>query len=473
MGVGVRVPSFAPPRHHIGVDIMQVANSSSEFVMGAKPLERIWTVRLPGHRVDSKLDQMLHNEARRVKVPGFRQGSKVVPPLFRRTNEPRLLEILLYRLIKPDLEARLAEENVAVLPNLEIREHKRLGQEIEVICEFEVRPDIPPPDLAGKELLKPDPIYPEGYLDVVIERIRRQQAKWVTVARVAAEGDRVELALTGAGKPQVIELVPNLPADIKQSLVGVQSGQEVELDLSRLGQDRPAFKATISAVMEPELPEVDLAFARRFMPEAGSVEVFRDSLSQQVRKHTNNMVEQITGMRVLRLLDQATGKFNLPEKTIKVEVQKQREAVVERLRENSKKVSMADVPVDKVRSIVEQKIRNGLIFEGYILREKIKVAPEEVEEIINAEAADHQDPIALRKQIMESKENMSAIYERLLRKHVVNRVMEQINCKSDAMSLEKLDRMFRGQEPDVAMGGESAEQALEQNSVAIGESSRG
>ncbi len=404
---------------------------------------------------------MLLNEAQRVNVPGFRKGSKVVPPVFRRANTQRFLDILLYRWIKPSLEARLAKEKLSVLPNLEIREHSRVGDEIKVACEFEVRPTIPPPLLEGKVLLKPNPAYPDGYLDVIIERIRRQHARWINVNRAAAEGDRVSFKSTEMDKPQTIELLPNFPEDIKNSLVGAKAGDEIKLDLSSLGQNKPSIIAHIEAVKEAKLPELDLAFARRFMPNADTVEAFRDSLAQQVKKHTNDMVEQVLRARVLRLLDDTTDLFELPEKTVAIEVQQQREKIVERMRSGGREVSIDAVPVDKVQAIVEQKVRNGLIFEECVLRENIKITPEQVEAEIDAQAADHQDPKNFRKQLADSQENISAFYELLLSKRIVELVCAKVTVKADDMSLEQLDKIYRGVDSQLSVPVDEKKSAAE------------
>lgn len=429
-----------------------MTQAGSVISNGDRPLERLWSVRLPGAKLDRELNRMLLREAKRYKLPGFRKGSKVVPPSFRRQNSARFTDMLVHRMAQPSLQAKLLDSGLQVLPSVLVREHNRIGDEIEVTYQFEVRPDVPPPALEGKKLLHPRPDLGPAVIDKIIERMRWQAAKWNEVVRPAQMGDRVRFLMASNPQPQMIELVPGMPGDVVKTMEGACIGDKVELNLNQPGEDKPAFQVTVEAILEADMPPLDLEFARSVTPDAGSVEAFRQQITEQVAKQGDKLARTVLTNRVLHLLDVATGEFEMPAQLVEAEAGKRREALLKQSRQQGKSLVPAPEAIDvaMVRKVVGGEIRRGLILQGYVEAAGIKVTDEEIAALAEREAQEHDDPQLFIEQSSTDPEIREAIRRVAMHDKVIESVVAKVMVEDVKMDLEQLNQAQQGMDPALA-----------------------
>lgn len=429
---------------------MQDILPGTSIANGDLPLERRWSVRLPGARIDKELNRVLLREAKKFRLPGFRPNAKVVPPAFRREHGPRVTTMIISQLAEPSLLAKVREAELDILPSILLKDYTREGEEVEVTYQFEVRPEVPGAKLDDVTLTLPKPQLDDAAFEIIIERMRHQQAAWEEVDRPAELGDKVRFTLATGSKAQEIELTDALAPDMLATLTGVQNEAEVELDLARDGDASPAFKVKIGAVLAAELPPLDLVFAKKVIPDAESLEDFRKQIRDQVEMQSAKLARVVLSQRVIHLLDKATADFELPEQHIAATVRKRVDAILEQSHKQGHKIGPEHINMEALTATVHTETRSSLILAGYVKAHEIEASDEAMAAFIAAEAKEHANPQDFLDFVARDNDTKNAVRREVMQDGINELFCTAVTTKDDPMTLDQLNQAQQGKDPVIA-----------------------
>ena len=198
------------------------------------------------------------------------------------------------------------------------------GQDLKYVATFEVFPEVV---LQPIETLQVDRLtaeVTESDVDAMIERLRKQQMKYVAVSRPAAIGDKVSIDFEGAidgvafagGKGENIGIVlgeGRMLPQLEQGLIGATLNEKRDISVNFPGDYRATelagklaiFATEIKAIEEPVLPEVDEEFCTAFGVTEGGIPKLREDVAANMRRELDQALRNRNKTAVMEKLYQA------------------------------------------------------------------------------------------------------------------------------------------------------------------------
>lgn len=284
-------------------------------------LERRMRVQVPARDIDQRVSERLKQVGRNARMEGFRPG-KVPAKVIAKRYGAQVRQEVLSELMQSSYTQALQKEALtpAGSPSIEA-ETDAAGEDFAYVATFEVFPEVALKDLDKISLQVPDVTIGDEDVDRVIESLRLQRSTWEAVEREAGEGDQVvvdfdgkldgETIPNGSGKNVPVELGGGqMLADFENALTGTTAGDTREFDVN-YPDDYPAeelagktgqFTATINAVNERVIPEIDDEFVKSFGVEDGKLETLRTEVQKNMQSELDTKMAADVKQQVLEQL---------------------------------------------------------------------------------------------------------------------------------------------------------------------------
>ena len=236
------------------------------------------TVEVPFEELEPSLDKAYKKIAQQINVPGFRRGK--VPPavIDRQVGRGAVLDEAINEVLPQKYIEALQENSLEPLAQPEIEVTKFEDREtLEFTAEVDVKPEFEVPDYEGLEAEVDDVTVTDEDVEEQVQALRERFGTLVEVERPAAEGDFVTLDLVAAVDGETVEGGEVSGMSYKVGRGGMLDGlDETLVEMSAgdsrtfasqlvggdlVGQDVDVT-ATVTAVQEQQLPEVDDEFAQ-------------------------------------------------------------------------------------------------------------------------------------------------------------------------------------------------------------------
>jgi len=266
-------------------------------------LERRVSMTLPTKDIEREIDERLKKLARNIKMPGFRPG-KVPLKLVAQTYGPQVRSEVLSDAVQKAFSEAVKEANlrVAGFPRIEKKDGADTAA-LEFSATFEIYPEVKLGDLAGVTIERPQVSVDDAAVDKTVAILRKQRTRYVAVERPAKEGDRLTVDFAGTidGEPFAGGSAENfvftigerrmLP-EFESAASGMKPGETKTFELTfpadyhgkEVAGKGATFQLTVKAIEEPQLPEVDAAFAKSLGVADGDVEKMRSEIRANVER---------------------------------------------------------------------------------------------------------------------------------------------------------------------------------------------
>lgn len=432
----------------------QVANTALR--QGQKPLERLATVSLDAAKVDSELNRTLVKEARRLNFPGFRKNSKVVPASFRKNHEDSLLKQILHHMAGVKVVEMLEDEGLRVFPGMRMLDHQldRGKKTYEVDCKVEVFPEVPAPGLSGRKLRKPVARTRAEDLERVLENIRSSMADWKKVDRSARDGDRIRYRHMGLAPDDEDATImlgdPRVDPKVAERFKDAKAGDEIVLERPPLeeGGDPIEVKVTVTAIEWGSLPEMDLDLVRKFDPELGSVDAFREKMSERIEGHAGELAENVLSARMLHMLDEATPVFDLPEEHVRRMTAQRIDDLLSAARERGIRLADEVLGEEVNKRHVRHDLRRSLVFNAFLKEQGVKLGKDDIEESLRDMANQSGDARAFMAEAEKNPGVMDKAREKPLMRKALQAFEELVEVETVEMDVEELGALLQQGDPE-------------------------
>ncbi len=274
------------------------------------------TITVPADRVRKEREKVAAQYAKRIRLPGFRQGkvpASVVEKQYGPAIDSQTVEQVINAAYREALEERGFDPiSQAAVDNVDYEP----GADLTFEVEFEVRPEPTLDRLGGFTVEAPTATIDDGDVDRVIDRLREQSADWVPVEDATPEpGDRVKVEITPLHDPEEGEEAPEpreyevtlgageVLDDIDDAIRTLEPGTEGEFAIKLPGQEdaegaaEHRIRIRLVSAEHPELPDADDAFAK----EVGDFDS-AEELRERVREDLVAEAERESDREVRRLL---------------------------------------------------------------------------------------------------------------------------------------------------------------------------
>ena len=419
-------------------------------------LERRVSMSLPAKDIEREIDDRLKKLARNIKMPGFRPG-KVPLKLVAQTYGPQVRSEVLSDAVQKAFSDAVKEANlrVAGFPRIEKKEGADTAA-LEFSATFEIYPEVKVGDLAGVTIERPQVSVDDAAVDKTIAILRKQRTRYVAAERPAKEGDRLTVdfagtidgeAFAGGSAENFVFTIGEhrmLP-EFETAAQGMKPGETKTFELTfpadyhgkEVAGKRASFQLTVRTIEEPQLPEVDAAFAKSLGVADGDVEKMRSEIRANVERETNKRVEARVKSQVLDAL-LAASPLELPKSLVQMEAQQ----LVERAQADlqARGVKPGQIPLDPAafEATAKRRVALGLIIGELARTENLQPKPAEVRAVVEQEAATYESPAEVVKWFYMQPQRLSEMEGVALEANVVKWVLGKTRVVEKPLAFDEL-----------------------------------
>ncbi|HEY3487921.1 MAG TPA: trigger factor, partial [Gammaproteobacteria bacterium] len=328
------------------------------------------------------------------------------------------------------------------------------GKDVEFTAVFEVYPEIKLGDLQKLKIQQPAvEIQPED-VEKMLDKLRRQRAQWVEVARSAHAGDQIKIDFAGTIDEQAFEggSAENFPLVLgskqmvegfEEPLVGITAGEERTVKVkfpkdyakSELQGKKAQFRVSCKAVLEQKLPEVDAEFIKSFGVQTGGPEELKNELRQHMERE---LVENSRSYIKRQLMDGLLEmhKIDLPDVLVDQEIQHLQQQTLERM--GIQNADKAQLPKEPFEEQARRRVALALLFTKITEEQQIKPDAATVKAKIEQLAGQYEHPEQVVQYYMSNKGLLRQIESLVVEDQIVSNLLAQAKTSKKDMRFSEL-----------------------------------
>lgn len=399
------------------------------------------------------LEKAYRKNAKRFTVPGFRKG-KAPRILVERYYGPEVLyqdaaEIVLPKAYQKGIEDLKLEP--VDRPKFDIEQIEK-GKSLLAKVEVTVKPDVELKKYKGLEVEKIVYTVKEDDVNKELEILREQNARLVAVEdRPAQQKDIAVIDFKGfiddepfeGGEAENYSLELGSNSFIKgfeKQVVGMKINETKDIKVTfpsdyhqkELAGKEAVFKVTLKELKEKELLPLDDEFAKD-VSEFDTLDELKNDIGKKLEERANSIAEgSLKASIVNKLLENA--KIDVPQVMIENEIDRLVMDFALNLRFQGlnietylkfKQISIEDFRTEFKERALEN-VKSALILEEVAKKEEIKVTDEEVQEAIEKQAKQVNQPVDEYKKALKP-ENIANIKDRVLTQNIFDFLIENAN----------------------------------------------
>jgi trigger factor len=387
-------------------------------------LERRMQVQVPAERVSQEIAARLKSISRTARLNGFRPG-KAPLKVIRQQFGSQVHREVIGELLQSSYAEAVTQKQLAPAGNPRIEPQSMdEGEDLKYVATFEVFPDVA---LQPMEQLEVDRIaaeVTESDIDAMIERLRKQQMKYVAANRAAAKGDKVSIDFDGSidgvsfagGKGENVAIIlgeGRMLPDLEEGLIGTMPGEKRSVTVNfphdyraaELAGKQAIFAAGIKSVEEPVLPEIDEEFFKAFGVTEGGLPKLREDVAANMRRELEQALRNRNKAAVMEQLYTAN-PTDVPNVLLEGQI---RDMQVEAMRRAGAKDASQAPPREPFIEPARRRVVLGLLLNDVIRKENLVVDRARVNERLDEMVSAYGDAGAMKRAYMQNAEAMRQV----------------------------------------------------------------
>lgn len=420
------------------------------------PLERRIDMSVSLDSIEKDVEQRLKQMSRTVKMAGFRPGKVPMKMVAQQYGYQARSEAIGAAVEKQFGDCvREQKMRVAGYPRFEPKPTEDAAQ-MAFSAIFEVYPEIKLGDVTSSEIEKPVLVVTDAEVDKTLDVLRKQRTTFVEAARAAAEGDRVVIDFTGRKDGEIFQggqasdfnmhvgggqMLP----EFDQAVRGLAAGETRKFDLTfpegyhakDLSGQTVQFEVTVKRVDGPQLPELDVDFARSLGIEDGDLAKMRAEVKENLEREVKRRIKARIKTQAMDALLQVN-PIDVPNALVDAESQQMAEAA--RREVESRGMSAQNFPVQTswFTEQAKRRVTLGLIIADLVREKDLFAKPEQVRAVIEEFAETYEDPAEVVRWYYSQPQRMAEAESLVLENNVVEWVMGNAKAVDKAIGFEEL-----------------------------------
>ena len=416
-------------------------------------LERRMQVQVPAERVSQEIAARLKNLSRTARLKGFRPG-KAPLKVIRQQFGTQVHREVIGELLQSSYTEAVAQKQLmpAGSPRIEPQSIDE-GQDLKYVATFEVLPEVILQPIETLQVDKLTAEVTESDVDAMIERLRKQQMKYVAVSRPAAQGDKVTIDFEGTiegvafagGKGQNIGIVlgeGRMLPQLEQGLIGALANDKRDISVdfpadyraTELAGKTAIFATEVKAVEEPVLPVVDEEFCTAFGVTEGGVAKLREDVAANMRRELDQALRNRNKTAVMEKLYQEN-PTDVPNVLIEGQI---RDMQVEAMRRSGAKDPSQAPPREPLVEPARRRVALGLLLSDVIRTQNLVVDRARVNERLDEMVSAYGDAAAMKRAYLQNAEAMRQVESLALEDQAVDWILAHAKVREVASSFKEL-----------------------------------
>jgi len=416
-------------------------------------LERRMQVQVPAERVSKEIAERLKKLSRTARLKGFRPG-KAPLTVIRQQFGVQVHREVIGELLQSSFAEAVTERRLSPAGNPRIEPQSiDEGQDLKYVATFEVFPEVALQPMDSLELNRVTAEVVESDIDAMIERLRKQQLKYLPATRAAAAGDKVTIDFLGkidgteftGGKGENIAIVlgdGKMLPQLEQGLIGAAPGEQRDIDVNFPADYRVAelagklaiFGTEIKTVEEPALPEIDEEFCKSFGVTEGGIPKLREDVAANMRRELEQNLRNRNKTAVMEKLYHAN-PIDVPNALLESQI---RDMQIETMRRTGAKDVSQAPPREPLVEPARRRVALGLIVNDVIRRENLVLDPKRADARLDEMVGAYGDAAALKRAYQQNADAMRQVEGLALEDQVVDWILAHAKVRETVSSFKEL-----------------------------------
>ena len=416
-------------------------------------LERRMQVQVPAERVSEEIAARLKNLSRTARLKGFRPG-KAPLKVIRQQFGTQVHREVIGELLQSSYAEAVTQKQLspAGSPRIEPQSMDE-GQDLTYVATFEVFPEVVLQPIETLQVDRLSADVTESDIDAMIERLRKQQMKYVAVSRPAAVGDKVSIDFEGTidgvafagGKGQNIGIVlgeGRMLPQLEQGLIGATVNEKRDISVNfpadyratELAGKLAIFATEVKAIEEPLLPAVDDEFCAAFGVTEGGVAKLREDVAANMRRELDQALRNRNKAAVMENL-YAANPTDVPNVLIESQI---RDMQVEAMRRSGAKDPSQAPLREPLLEPARRRVTLGLLLNDVIRRENLVVDRTRVNERLDEMVSAYGDAAAMKRAYLQNADAMRQVESLALEDQAVDWILAHAKVREVVSSFKEL-----------------------------------
>jgi trigger factor len=416
-------------------------------------LERRMQVQVPAERVSQEIAARLKTISRTARLNGFRPG-KAPLKVIRQQFGSQVHREVIGELLQSSYAEAVSQNQLTPAGNPRIEPQSMdEGQDLKYIATFEVFPEVALEPMENLEVDRLAAEVTESDIDAMIERLRKQQMKYVAATRPAAKGDKITIDFEGAidgvtfagGKGENIAIVlgeGRMLPDLEEGLIGSSAGEKRSVTVNFPGDYRAAelagktaiFATEVKSVEEPVLPEIDEEFFKAFGVTEGGLPKLREDVAANMRRELEQALRNRNKAVVMEKL-YAANPTDVPNVLLEGQI---RDMQVEAMRRAGAKDASQAPPREPFVEPARRRVALGLLLNDVIRKENMVVDRARVNERLDEMVSAYGDAGAMKRAYMQNAEAMRQVESLALEDQAVDWILAHAKVREVKSTFKEL-----------------------------------
>ncbi len=416
-------------------------------------LERRMEVSVPRERVEQAIDERLKRVSRTAKLKGFRPG-KVPLKVIRQQFGAQVRQEVLTDLVQSSFAEAVNQQKLspAAGPRIEPLATSP-GEDLRYRAVFEVLPVVELRQVEGLVVTRPMAEVSEADVDAMVENLRAQRPRFVTVDRESRDGDRITMNFTGqidgkafeGSKGDNVSVLlggGRMLKDFEGGVTGTRAGERRSIDVrypddyhnKDLAGRVASFDIDVLLVEERHLPDLDEEFCREYGVLEGGVGQLRSEVTENMRRElTENIRSRVKQQLLDRLLE--ANPVDVPRGLVEAQT---RELQLEAGRRMGAKEVSQLPPAEQFVDLARRRVALGLLVGELIRTRGIALDRPRVEERLADLAAGYPDPEPVLKAYRQNADALRQIENSVLEDQAVDNLLERAKLIDQPQSFREI-----------------------------------
>lgn len=413
-------------------------------------VKKVLHIEVDRERVTRELDKAYGELKKTAKIKGFRPGKaprSVLERMFRKDVHADVVS----QLIQESFVEALKETNLNMVGHPKVDPPELQDQsDYTYDAEIEVQPVIDDIDYKGMKLQKSTYAVSDEELELQLNMVRKNLAerRKIEEHRPVRVGDIVVIDYEGfqdGSSHEATQKTENFSAqvgegqvvkDLDEGLVGMQPGEEKEIDVQfpedyfnkSLAGQKLVFKVKLNEIREEILPELNDEFAKSVSDQFDSLQALKDQITQNLKSGYEKRSEQELNEQIFQQLLDKT-EFEVPDTMVDAELEHIINDAEQKFNQSNRKLEdvglTRDILADQYRDTAEKQVRRHLILGKLIDQEKLELSDEELDQGFQEMADTYRQPVEhLRKYYEMNKDGLAFFKHTLLEKKLLKLIID-------------------------------------------------
>ncbi|HEY2780364.1 MAG TPA: trigger factor [Steroidobacteraceae bacterium] len=416
-------------------------------------LERRMQVQVPAERVSQEIAARLKTISRTARLNGFRPG-KAPLKVIRQQFGSQVHREVIGELLQSSYAEAVTQKQLAPAGNPRIEPQSMdEGQDLKYVATFEVFPEVALQPMDKLEVDKIAAEVTESDIDAMIERLRKQQMRYVAANRAAAKGDKITIDFEGAidgvsfagGKGENIAIIlgeARMLPDLEEGLIGTTLSEKRNVTVNfpsdyraaELAGKQAIFATEIKSIEAPVLPEVDDEFFKAFGVTEGGLAKLREDVAANMRRELDQALRNRNKAAVMEKL-YAANPTDVPNVLLEGQI---RDMQVEAMRRAGAKDASQAPPREPFIEPARRRVALGLLLNDVIRKENLVVDRARVNERLDEMVSAYGDAGAMKRAYMQNAEAMRQVESLALEDQAVDWILAHAKVREVKSTFKEL-----------------------------------